>query len=86
MHEQRTSFHRRLRKFRQIQVLYMPIVCQKLAADPSSTEAPQLIEKTPLYLPSSLSSTDHTIGCNIGLEGAELKLRKAQCLDALEQL
>lgn len=86
MREQRTSFHRRLKNFRQIQVLYMPIVCRKLAVDPASTEAPQLIEKTPLYLPSSLSSTDREIGCNLGLVPSELKLRKAQCLDALEEL
>ena len=86
MYEQRTSFHRRLKNFRQIQTLYMPIVCQKVAKDPSSTEAPQLIEKTPLYLPSSLSPADRLIGCTIGLAGAELNLRQAQCRDALEQL
>ena len=86
MYEQRTSFHRRLKRFRQIQTLYMPIVCRKVAMDPSSTEAPQVIEKTPLYLPSSLSPTDRSIGCTIGLGSAELDLRQAQCRDALEQL
>lgn len=86
MFEQRTALHRRIGKFREIQVLYMPIVCQKLAADPSSTTAPQHVEATPLFLPSSLSSSDRHAGCKLGLADAELRLRKAQCQDALEEL
>lgn len=64
----------------------MPIVSQKIASDPTSTRTPQHIDTTPLYLPSSLSLSDRDIGCKIGLADAELRLRRAQCQDSLEEL
>ena len=86
MFEQRTALQRRITKFRDIQVLYMPIVRQKAKDDPTSTLVPQHIETTPLYLPSSLSASDRDIGCNRGLPDAELRLRKAQCHHCLDEL
>ena len=39
-----------------------------------------------LFLPSALSRPDREIGCNRGLVDTEVKLRMAQCRDALEEI
>lgn len=64
----------------------MPIVSRKVATDPTSTRNPRHVATTPLFLPSALSRPDREIGCNRGLVDTEVKLRMAQCRDALEEI
>ncbi|THU91454.1 hypothetical protein K435DRAFT_820836 [Dendrothele bispora CBS 962.96] len=65
---------------------YIPGALQLLSKTPAESEAPELPEDIPLYLPSDLPSTYRREGCRQGLLEIEQKLREAQLRSALNQL
>lgn len=93
LNERRIALQRRIRVWRQIQMVYMPCVATLLsdtdeldAAAVSSRHA----ENVPMFLPSRLPSTLHpqlrATGISPGLLDKEIKLRVAQADDALAEL
>lgn len=83
--ELRTSFRRRLVKFRQLQAQYQPEVALLLAHLPLTDTDIDAIQDTPLHLPSSLPS-DVLSKCSKRLISMETDLRVGQCRDSLAQL
>ena len=81
----RTSFRRRLVKFRQLQVQYQPEVVSLLAQLPETGTDAGGVQAAPLYLPSSLP-TDVLDKCSKRLISMEAELRIGQCRDSLAQL
>jgi hypothetical protein len=64
----------------QSRVFYMPDFT------PPPEDAAKPAEKTPLYLPSGLSTSDRERYCKISLIEAELEVRLASMLSSLEEL
>ena len=83
--ELRTSFRRRLLKFRQLQAQYQPEVTSLLAQLSATNMDVDAIQNTPLYLPSSLPSK-LLAECSKRLVTMETELRTGQCRDSLAQL
>lgn len=81
--ELRTSFRRRLAKFRQLQAQYQPEVMSLLNQPPTTDEDP--IQYVLLYLPSSLPP-ETLRKCSKRLVLMETELRIGQCRDSLAQL
>ena len=81
----RTSFRRRLVKFRRLQVRYQPEVVSLLAQLPETSMGVDAIQDVPLFLPSSLPR-DILINCSKRLVSMETELRIGQCHDSLVQL
>ena len=81
----RTSFRRRLVKFRQLQVRYQPEVLSLLAQLPKTNMDIDAVQDTPLFLPSSLPC-DVLVNCSMRLVSMEAQLRIGQCWDSLIQL
>ena len=82
--ELRTSFRRRLVKFRQLQIQYQPEVTPLLAQCSVSADV-DTIHNTPLHLPSSLPP-ETLRKCSTRLVSMETELRIGQCRDSLVQL
>lgn len=83
--ELRIAFHRRLIKFRQLQLQYQPEVVPLLTELPSTDQDPDTIHETSLHLPSSLPP-EILSECSKRLVSMELELRIGQCRDSLSQL
>ncbi|KAJ7018161.1 hypothetical protein C8F04DRAFT_1214712 [Mycena alexandri] len=80
----RTKLTRGIQRFRKLQGVYTPAALQ--AAARVSSEASQLPEDTPLFLPSALSEQERATGCTAGLINIEARARDAQCRTALVRL
>ena len=83
--ELRTSFRRRLVKFRQQQVKYQPEAASLVAQLPGTGMDVGDVQTIPLYLPSSLPA-DVLDKCSERLVSMETELRIGQCRDSLAQL
>lgn len=83
--ELRTTFRRRLVKFRQLQAQYQPEVVPLLAKFPVTDQDLGSIHKTSLLLPSSLPP-EFLTKCSKRLVLTEKELRVGQCRDSLVQL
>jgi hypothetical protein len=62
VHLKRVALYRRIHNWRQAQMVYMPCVATILSSatdldSDQSTETPERVENTQLYLPSSLPSS-----------------------------
>lgn len=80
------AFLAKLKAFRSLQAVYMPGALRAIERededrDPSA--APPNAEDIKLWLPSDLTGSDRVTGCTVGLPEMEVKLREAQCEDAL---
>ncbi|KAJ7229596.1 hypothetical protein C8J57DRAFT_1251782 [Mycena rebaudengoi] len=74
------TFFAKLRKFRALQLIYMP-GCR------TNTDAPLVnAENVKLWLPSDLPEADRERGCLHGIADMEARLREAQASDALKIL
>jgi len=83
--ELRTTFRRRLVKFRQLQSKYQPEVIPLLAQLPLTGQDLDTIHETSLFLPSSLPP-ETLSKCSKQLVLMEKELRIGQCRDSLAQL
>lgn len=87
--EKRLSFLLKLKRFRQLQRIYMPaaaeiLATQEAARDPDAL--PPRAEDIKIWFPSDLGIATREGGCHRGLVEMEAKLREAQCADALTTL
>ncbi|THU82098.1 hypothetical protein K435DRAFT_872679, partial [Dendrothele bispora CBS 962.96] len=84
--DQRTKLMRQIRRFRALQLGYMPVSLQIIATLPSSKS--QLnVEDIPLYLPSQLSSSQRSSSaCKSELAEMEIRLRDGLLNESLNQL
>ncbi|KAJ7813185.1 hypothetical protein B0H13DRAFT_2469210, partial [Mycena leptocephala] len=87
--ELRLSFERKLRTFQVLQARHMPAAVKELedeeeARDPDCL--PPAPEYVKLWMPSELSERQRERGCTKGLAGQEVKLREAQCSNAVDLL
>jgi hypothetical protein len=100
LQEKRHTLRRRIESWRAIQTIYMPCIEQVRAAYYSSQSAAsstqptlddtsipaETPEVTPLFFPSSVSSSFWLTGCIPGLVDKERRLRLAQADDGLNEL
>ncbi|KAJ7852029.1 hypothetical protein B0H14DRAFT_2581072 [Mycena olivaceomarginata] len=85
--EMRISFHRKFRTFERLQDTFMPGVAAlkeqaEDARDPDT--APPKAEELKLWLPSELRAEERRVICKRGVAEVEAKLRRGQCVDALD--
>ncbi|KAJ7017744.1 hypothetical protein C8F04DRAFT_1214941 [Mycena alexandri] len=87
IHEYRIAFMAKLRKFRELQVVYTPGAVRALAAEEGKREAdlpapnPESIR---LWMPSELSAAERNgTGCQWNVVQMESALREGQCSNAL---
>jgi hypothetical protein len=85
----RMSFHRKLRTFECLQVLFMPGIeaikeVVEEVRDPDA--APPKAEDIKLWLPSEMSTEVRRLVCKRGVAEIEAKLHRTQCMDALDVL
>ncbi|KAJ7023335.1 hypothetical protein C8F04DRAFT_1271539 [Mycena alexandri] len=87
IHEFRIAFMAKLRKFRELQVVYTPAAVRTLKAEEAKREvdlptpSPEHIR---LWLPSELPEDERSgSGCQRNVVGMEAKLRQGQCSNAL---
>jgi hypothetical protein len=94
LYEKRTTLHRRIQNWREIQMAYMPCVATlshlpAIDVDNAHTSS-EKAENIPLWLPSSLPaslpSQLHITGISQGLADKEKRLRIAQADDALAEI
>jgi hypothetical protein len=83
--ELRTTFRRRLVRFRQIQAQYQPETIALLDQLPLTGQDPNSVHEAPLLLPSSLPPEPLKM-CSKRLVLMEKELRIGQCRDSLVQL
>lgn len=83
--ELRTSFRRRLVKFRQLQGRYQPEATTLIAQQPATAMDIEGIQNVQLFLPSSLPPELRAV-CSQRLVSMETELRIGQCHDSLVQL
>jgi hypothetical protein len=78
-----------LKKFRNLQKVYMPGAIRAIAAEEedrdADADAPKA-EDVVLWLPSDLDQVNRINGCAIGLADMEAQLRAAQCSDSLDRI
>ncbi|TFY54862.1 hypothetical protein EVG20_g9538 [Dentipellis fragilis] len=100
LQDKRNALHHRIQAWRQVQVLYMPIVTTllpKMTADESGPQEPPAqpdAEETSipkpeyekLWMPSDLNPSLWTTGIHPGLAQKELRLREAEAEDALHEI
>lgn len=91
MERQRNVILRDLKKFRRLQLSFMPKFTEYLTDDQRKViESPASVlpEETKLFLPSELRASNRELprACVAGLVHAETRLREAECRDALESL
>lgn len=86
--ERRTILLKRLRRFREVQEVYMPGVdAQVLAHEArSSSTAAIHIEDAKLFLPSELNAIQREEYCREGIVASENRLRYAEAFESLEEL
>jgi hypothetical protein len=87
--EMRIAFHRKLRTFERLQTVFMPGVARLKEAveerrDPDVP--PPKAEDVKLWLPSDMGEEMRRLMCKRGVAEVEAKLRRAQCVDALDVL
>ncbi|KAJ7043422.1 hypothetical protein C8F04DRAFT_1250850 [Mycena alexandri] len=80
----RRKLTRGITRFRKLQATYTPGALQALARRPADPE--ETPERTPLVLPSALTSEERTNGCMAGVEYTEAVARDGQCSAALLRL
>ena len=91
--QRRLLLHRQLKHFRELQSSYIPSValmteleeesCRQI---PKVTRPRVEVERQKLWLLSELPPNHREHGCHSKLVGIELRLRRAQCDDALEKV
>ncbi|THU78442.1 hypothetical protein K435DRAFT_589493, partial [Dendrothele bispora CBS 962.96] len=81
MVDRRTKLTRQIRRFRALQLAFMPVALQVISTIPPS-QAPLNTEDISLYLPSQLSSSQRPSD----LSGIEIRLREGQLNESLNQL
>ncbi|KAJ7160865.1 hypothetical protein C8R46DRAFT_904981 [Mycena filopes] len=87
--EMRNSFLKKLRTFNTLQAKFMPGVAalKKIAEEARDGDAPApKAEAIKLWMPSELTAALRRRVCAKGLGDTEAKLRRAQCVDALDVL
>lgn len=90
--EKRSALYRRISQWREVQLAYMPSIAQLIIKSGSVTlgadDIPdgQHSETIPLYLPSSLPSNLCGSPALSSLAEKELRLRKAQADESLEDI
>lgn len=85
----RSKLSQRIKNWRRIQALYMPVVSTLLVEGEGDGEgdAPQTKpELGKLWMPSELDEAKRTSSGMKELEGKELKLRESEARDALHQV
>lgn len=81
LQQRRIQLHKRIRLFRELQLIYTPATSIKLASQPCRDEQPEAVK---LWMPSQLDDVSRERGCHEGLAEMEMKLRMGQCNDSLE--
>jgi hypothetical protein len=85
----RRQFFNKLKKFRDLQLVYMPRAIRAITAMEETRDAdmdPLKAEEILLWLPSDLDEDSRLSGCATGLADMEAKLREAQCCDSLKKI
>ncbi|KAI4517040.1 hypothetical protein K525DRAFT_211789 [Schizophyllum commune Loenen D] len=85
--EQRIAWFKRLARYRALQEHFMPAAAAKALAEEQSRNPDTLppdAEHVKLWLPSDLTRQEREEGCVEGLDEVEVRLRVAQCTDALK--
>jgi hypothetical protein len=84
---------RQLKQFRSLQDVYTPAAAVMISqAEEAQQHLPEMkrvqpeVEHQQLWLPSALPVNHRTHSCRAGLVNFEARLRRAQCLDALEKI
>ena len=84
---------RQLKQFQSLQDIYTPTTAVMIAqAEEAQQHLPEMkcvqpeVEHQQLWLPSALPVNHRTHNCRAGLVNFEARLRRAQCLDALEKI
>ncbi|KAJ6523687.1 hypothetical protein DFH09DRAFT_1250900 [Mycena vulgaris] len=86
LQETRMSFFVKLRTFRTLQAIYTPAAVRAAEQEEYARDhdaQPAKAENVRLWMPSELSAAQRGEGCARGLPEMEVKLREAQCSDAL---
>ncbi|THU84098.1 hypothetical protein K435DRAFT_688224 [Dendrothele bispora CBS 962.96] len=84
--DRRTKLTRQIRRFRALQLAYMPVALQIIATLPPS-QAQVNAEDLPLYLPSMLDSEQRSSDlCKACLPEMEVRLREGQLTESLNHL
>ncbi|KAH9845982.1 hypothetical protein C2E23DRAFT_872607 [Lenzites betulinus] len=86
IHERRTSLRRKIQKYRELQAVYMPVATSVLAEDDACRTDVQHVELIRIGLPSEISASRRTAVCSARLIEMEIRLRTAQCRDALQDI
>ncbi|KAJ7571957.1 hypothetical protein C8J56DRAFT_1070458 [Mycena floridula] len=90
LEERRRRFYTQLKGFRRQQEIFMPAGVHALVEEEErrdSEDEPPRAEDIKLWFPSELPDAQIRVaGCRKGLVDMEIKLRQAQCTDALTQL
>jgi hypothetical protein len=84
--ELRLTTLKKIATFRKLQAIYMPGAASAIETDEAGRdpdEPPPRVEKIKLYMPSDLSAADRLSGCIKNLPDMEVKMRIAQCDNAL---
>ncbi|KAJ7062990.1 hypothetical protein B0H15DRAFT_794749 [Mycena belliarum] len=87
--EMRIAFFAKLRRFRNLQQVYMPAAVEALKREEERRDSelpPPKAEDVKLFLPSELPADVRAEGCKEGLPEMEGRLREGQCTDALCKL
>ncbi|KAJ6460704.1 hypothetical protein C8R47DRAFT_1226206 [Mycena vitilis] len=85
--EMRNTFLKKLRTFVRLQAIFMPgVVALKESAEEArdADSPPPKAEDIKLWMPSELGPEVRRRACRRGVAEAEAKLRRAQCVDALD--
>ncbi|KAJ7476816.1 hypothetical protein B0H11DRAFT_2234793 [Mycena galericulata] len=86
LHDYRIAFLVKLKKFRDMQKVFTPVVMRLLDAEDAARDPdapPMAAENIKLWLPSELDKEDRPTGCAAGVVEVELRLREGQCANAL---
>ncbi|KAL1698752.1 hypothetical protein EV121DRAFT_217647 [Schizophyllum commune] len=89
LQEQRIAWFRRLTRYRALQDHFMPVAVAKALADEQARDPdapPPDAEFIKIWLPSDLTREEREEGCVDGLGDVEVRLRVAQCTDALKDI
>lgn len=85
--KRRTALLKRIHKFRQLQLVYMPALCRFLSDHEKQVldgNGEQLVEITRLFMPSEIGeASNRRHACAIGLLGVEERMREGEAEEAL---
>ncbi|KAF7369403.1 CxC2 domain-containing protein [Mycena venus] len=88
--KRRTALLKRIHKFRQLQLVYMPVLRGFLSDHEKQVldgNGEQAAEATRLFMPSEISdASNRRRACAIGLLGVEERMREAEAEEALERV